>query len=391
MKKVISVILALTILFVSVSFETFAVNAAQNAPYMLSEKRTGKTLCKTNVYLSKKEGLTYESAKKSGSKTTLKKGSKFTIIGKDKKNGNRIYIKKKINGVTKYGYINSKNVCVITTKNCKVKSVKKYNPTYKKKIKYRYVKINGMPFYEFDQGKYPKKVINGLKVGYSCGPHTIAAALSALNGDIIFPETIMKKMSRKSLAPDLRGTSTREVIRSVKPYIKSNYNLNFEYESINRDQIFNYLKDGYMVICAVLNNDGLALFTKNAHFILLVGYDDVGNVVTFSSNKRVGFLDSYSESRIKGNFPEENIDEDIIAIKWKYDDSYTKLEKSVSASLNDDAKVSQHYYNYGKITKLKKDKKVTVLGKRGKTYYIKYTYSKKAQYAFINQKYITLS
>lgn len=390
MKKTVSIVLALILLFTSTPICVFADTTEAYAPYMLSVKCSGKTLCKTEAFLSKQKGLNLSATKASGIKTTINKGTQVSVIGKNRKTDNWLYVTHKISGVTYYGYVDSKNICIQTSKNSKIKSVKRYNAVYKKKVKYRYININGMHFYEFDQSKNSSKVINGLKIGYSCGPQTVAAALSALNGDVIFPEVIMKKMSRASLAPDLRGAGTNKVIGSVKPYIKSKYKLNYEFEIINRDKIFEYLKNGYMVITAVEDHDGLSLFTKNAHYILLIGYDSVGNVIAFSSNKRVGFCDSYSESRISANFPNANIDEDIIAIKWKYDDSYEKLAKAKSVKLTNNAKAYQHYYGYGKIYKLKKKQKVTILGKRGKTYYIKFKESKKIKYGFINQKYIIL-
>ena len=396
MKKTLSILLSFVFvlnLFSATGFNAMAETAKPAAPYVTSKKYTGKVLCKSTVYYTRKKKKTLDFTKANGKKIKLKKGVKITIIGKNEQNGKWYYIKRKINKKTCYGYISAKNVSVLNSKNESIKSVSKYNPYYKKTLKYNYVYKNSMPIYQFDQGnQYAKgKKINDLLVGYSCGPHTIAAALSALNGSIIFPEEIMDKMSRSALAPDHKGTSTETVISSVKPYIKSQYNLNFEYESIDRKQVFNYLKKGYFVILAVENYDGLALFTKNAHFILLAGYDDLGNVIVLNSNKRIGFLDSFSESRIKKNITKAPPDKDTLAIKWKYDDSYKKQAKQQNATLIKDAEISQHYNNYGKIYKLKAKDAVTVIGARDKSYYVAFKYNQKTYYGFINKESCQLS
>ena len=382
MKRVLSLFLSLII--ACGVFSSGICAFAESSPHLLKEIHQGEAVCTSTSYFTKTEDLSLSETKDKGKKLRIGKGRRFKVLGKEKKGGSYAYILIISNGEKYYGYIPKKNVSIDHSENYESKFTKKFNPYYNKNIKYEYYMHNSMPFYQFDQ-THKSGWINGLRIGYSCGPHSLACALSALNGDVIFPETLMKKMSRS--APNSRGTGSwvSGVAQSTKGYVSERYRLNYEYKVISPYESSKYLKDGYMVILGVENRDSLYLFTNWSHYILLVDYDSFGNVMTANSNLKTELLEAFSYSRIRRNIRNQQFYYDkTLAIKYEYDDSYNEFEDEISSQVLKDTTISQHRNNMGKYFRAFAGKKIKLLGKRGSEYCVSYKYQGETKYGFID-------
>ncbi|MBQ8078199.1 MAG: hypothetical protein IJ235_07445, partial [Eubacterium sp.] len=198
MKKVLSLLFALIIALSSL-FVSFPAYSA-DSPLLFSSSLSGKIISATDVYVVKRKNCTPSYTEKKGKRFTLSRGKSFAILGKDKRGGSKVYARLNINKITYYGYIKRHYIKIIGLKNYDTGTDIKYNSYYKRKMKYPYAEYKDMPFYQFNQTD-KKGSINGLRLPYSCGPHSLACVLSALHGDVITPECIMKNMSRRAPNP----------------------------------------------------------------------------------------------------------------------------------------------------------------------------------------------
>ena len=384
-RKIISLLLSLLILTSVIAAVPFSAQAA-NAPYTIEEKQYGKILKTVYVYAIKKKNQTVEYTKNHGKTRRLNSKKRVVILGKNSENGSLLYIRFKHNKKHYYGYVNNFYVCVENKYNFKNKSVNKYNGYYKKKLKYKYFTYEGMPFYQFNQtGKSGR--IKGLKISNSCGPHALAAAYSALYGDVITPETLMKNMKTDGINPRGNGSRVSMVEKGLRSYVKKTYNLKYECKKILPKECFDYLKKGYMVILGVENLDGLKVFTGWSHYILLVGYDSVGNVITVNSNLKSKLFDSFSESRIKKNIVNSNFyRENTIAIRYKYNDKYNEFSDEVNCKLTKKTLLTQHYNGMGRYFKLKKGTKISVIGTKKDKLFVSFNNNGEEELGFIDRK-----
>ncbi len=384
MKKVLSLFLSVIMAFSTVFVCVPAY--ADSTPFMLKEVQQGFALCPTETYFTNTKDLSRAATKKNGSLMMVGRNRRFKVLGKEKKGGSLAYIRLYAKGKYYYGYIPKENVCIDNSQNYVSHTAVKYNPYYKKDMSYKYYIHNNMPYFQFDQTGQ-KDTINGLKIAYSCGPQSLAGALSALNGDIVFPEMLMKKMSKD--APNKRGTgsSVAKIASSTKKYVRDRYHLNYEYKVISPYDTYKYIQKGYMVILGVENRDSLALFTKWSHYILLVDYDEFGNIMVSNSNLQTHLLNSFSYARIRKNIRNQQFYYDnTLAIKYDYDDSYTAFDEEIPSEVLKDTYIYQHYGKMGKFRTANKGKKIKILGKRSSQYYVSYTYSGETAYGFIDSK-----
>ena len=385
MKRIVSLILSLFIITSAITAVPFSAQAAK-APYTIEEKQYGKILKTVYVYSIKKKNQTVEYTKKHGKTRRLNSRKRVVVLGKNTQNGSLLYIRFKFNKKQYYGYVNNFYVCVENKYNFKNKSVNKYNSYYKKKLKYKYFTYEGMPFYQFNQtGKSGS--IKGLRISNSCGPHALAAAYSALYGDVITPETLMKNMKTDGINPRGNGSRVSKVKNGLHSYVENTYNLKYECKKILPGESFDYLKKGYMVILGVENLDGLKVFTGWSHYILLVGYDSVGNVITVNSNLKSKLFDSFSESRIKKNIVNSNFyRENTIAIRYKYNDKYKEFSDEVTCKLAKKALLTQHYNGMGKFFNLKKGTKISVIGTKKDKLYVSINNKGEEELGFVDRK-----
>ena len=356
------------------------------APAEIQPSRKGKVLIMYTSYFSKKQNLSPAQYKQSGKKITLYRNKSISILGKEKKvAGKYYYICFSHKNEFLYGYINRENVYVENRYHYEGGTATAVNPYNGKRETHSYCMYNSMPFYQFDQtGKVGW--INGLRRAYSCGAQSTAAALSALKGGIIFPEEIMKKMPRSAVNAAGKGSNVSRILPGVKDYILSKHGLSFEYKCILPNQSFDYLKKGYMVILGVENKDKLTLFTGWSHYILLVGYDNLGNVITVNSNLKTALFDSFTISRIKKNIVNSYFyNTNTIAIKCDYSDTYSKFNSIYQTTVYSKCTVSQHYGAKGRIYNLKAGKKINVLGERGNYYYIQFYAGNNKSYGYIGK------
>ena len=381
LKRPLSLLLVI-VLFLGVFSVSFSVNSA---PATIKTARKGKVLVKYTSYFSKEQNLSPGQYVNSGKKITLAKNKAISILGKEKSGGKYFYIRFSYKNAYFYGYISRDCAYVENRHHYEAGKTTAKNPYYDKNETHNYCMYESMPFYQFKQtGR--KGWINGLRITYSCGPQSAAAALSALKGSIIFPEEIMKKMPRSAINGAGTGSNISEILPGIKKYILSKHSLAFEYKSIKPKQSFDYLKKGYMVILGVENKDGLSLFTGWSHYILLVGYDNIGNVITVNSNLKTKLFDSFTSSRIKKNIVNSYFyNTNTIAIKYDYADTYSKYKKSYSTKVYKKCTASQHYSSKGRIYSFKAGKNITVLGARGNYYYIKFSSGDDKCYAYIEK------
>lgn len=380
MKRVFSVVFCIVILLTSASAVDFSAQAA-SSPFYYETTQQGSLLTSITASFTKRRGVSISQTKKKGKKLQFSRYRKLTVLGQEKKNGSYFYIQIYKDDEPYYGYVKRHNIVIKNTQNFETFYVEKNHPYYKTRLLYKYFMYEGMPFYQFNQTGKSGKWINGLKVSYSCGPHSVAAVLSALNGDIIYPETIMHHMSGGSVAAGGNATRLTNVVSSVKPYIKSKYNLNYEYKNIKPSEAFKYVKNGYLVILGVENDDRLTIFTGLNHYIVLVGYDSTGNLMTVNSNLKTGLFDSFATSRIKRNvhFNSEYYKRNTVAFKYKYNDYYYGFEDELKCKALEKSEMSTHYNGYGKLTRIPNDADITILGERDSRYYVKY----KDNYGFL--------
>ena len=381
MKKTVSVVLAFALL---ISVFSNGISAfADSKPYMLEKSHSGKLLVSVSTYATTRTNRSPFETSSTGRKITLKRGKKFSIIGKDKKHGSDVYIRYKLNNKTYYSYINRYNVSVDNSENAKTEKL--YNAYYKKNMFYPYEVYKDMNIYQFNQTKKSGS-INGLRISYSCGPHSLACVLSALSGKIVTPESIMKHMSRRYVNSRGNGSKVAGVAQSVKPYIKEHYKLNYDFKVISPYDAFDYVKNGYFVIVGVENLDGLSLFTRWSHYITLIGYDETGNILTANSNLRTDLFESFSKARIKRNMKNSKFyRENTIAFKYKYDDSYYEYKNSIKTTVVKETQISQHKNGKGRLINAAAGKKITVLGSKGNNYYIRYKKNGEEAFGFINK------
>ncbi len=379
MKKVISIFMSFLIVISAFSFSVLNVDASSKIAYYDTTHK-GMIIFSVNAYLtkdSKKKSIS--SVVNKSNKKKLKRGTIVTILGK---NSSYFYISKSINSKKYYGYVKT---AFVSSQNSyefeENKSEKVKNLYTKKSENYKYYLYKSLPIYQYDQMKTGK--IKGLKINSSCGPSSFATVISALMGRVVTLEEVMYNMPAKAITKEGKGTNITTLVSSMSSYFEDTYNYKYSYKKISQSSVFDYLKDGYMIIIPLKDTKD-KLFTSYSHYITLVGYDAVGNIMTVNTNNKTQLLEGFSKSRIKKYFSSDSFyTGNIVAFKaFNIDDSFKKYENAVTSYLCYDSRVYEHC-TFGNFDELGENTEVKILGEKNDCFYIEYLLDGVAKHGFV--------